>query len=354
MMQEKPIRMVVAGTGTMARYHVRRFTSFPGVTIVGCYDRSQRRAEEFSREMGLTYATSDLDALLRTHPVDAVSGAVADSEHYYVAATAIRHNTAVFLEKPFTTTVSEAQHILALQQDYHVPVVVNFSKINYPSMWGMIHAIENGFAGTPQHLDLSYLQSWLITTVWGEWWRDPRWLWRISSSHGGGGALRDLGSHLVYVALCIAGPASTCNVTTEQRADRNAASASGYSCDMNDSFSIRLTHTNGIHTTIRGSYAEAGHVNTVRASLIGSERVLLSDTGAHQNEMNTYRPLPLRSHLTPCASGTCTQHTIHSSQDFEHHAVGTRSHRQPSRLSECNRFWIAALCPRDSDTLPPR
>lgn len=282
MMHVDPIRLVVAGTGAMARYHVQRFMSFPGVTVVGCYDRCQQRANEFSQELGIRHATSDLASLLRNHAVDGVCAAVADSEHYHVAVTAIRHNTAVFLEKPFTTTVAEAQRIVTLQHDYQVPVVVNFSKLNYPAIWGMLHASDNGMAGTPAHLDLAYLQSWLITTIWGEWWHNPRWLWRISSSHGGGGALRDLGSHLVYLALRIGGPITSSDVTTERRADRTAASTSEFSCDLNDTFSIHLTHTNGLHTTVHGSYAEPGHANTVRASLIGNQRVLVADTDADQ------------------------------------------------------------------------
>lgn len=280
MMHIEPIRLVVAGTGAMARYHVQRFMSFPGVTVVGCYDRCQQQALDFSRELGIRYATSDLASLLRNHPVDGVCAAVADSEHYRVTDTAIRHQTAVFLEKPFTTTVAEAQRLVALQHEYQVPVMVNFSKLNYPTIWGLLHASDNGMAGTPEHVDLAYLQSWLISTVWGEWWHNPRWLWRISSSHGGGGALRDLGSHLVYLALRIGGPITSSDVATQRRADRSAASASDFSCDLNDTFSIHLTHTNGLHTTVHGSYAEPGHANTVRASLIGNRCVLLADTHA--------------------------------------------------------------------------
>ena len=288
-MQAKPIRLVVAGTGAMARYHVTRFSAFPGVTVVGCYDRSKHRAEQFSREMGIFHASSDLESLLRDHPVDAVCAAVADSEHHYVAIAAIRHHTPLFLEKPFTTSAAEAQQVVDLQAIHRVPVVINFSKLNYPNTYGMLHAINYGYAGTPRHLDLAYLQSWLITTVWGEWWSDPRWLWRISSSHGGGGALRDLGSHLVYIALRVGGATSSCDISTDCRADRMAASASGFSCDLNDTFSIRLTHTSGLRTTIRGSYAEGGHVNTVRTSLIGSHRVLVSDTGSDPHAMETSR-----------------------------------------------------------------
>lgn len=279
----------------MARYHVTRFTSFPGVTVVGCYDRSQRRAEEFSREMGIGHATSDLTALLRNVPVDAVCAAVADSEHYHVTATAIRHDTPVFLEKPFTTTVAEAHRIIELQHHHKVPLVINFSKLNYPNIWGMLRAIEYGRAGTPQHVNLAYLQSWLISTVWGEWWRNPRWLWRISSSHGGGGALRDLGSHLVYLALRIGGAASSCDLITEHRADRDAAYSSGFSCDLNDTFTIRLSHSSGLRTTIHGSYTEPGHINTVRAAVIGSQRVLVSDTQASQTTMavhDRFKPHP--------------------------------------------------------------
>ncbi|MEX2443631.1 MAG: Gfo/Idh/MocA family oxidoreductase [Alkalispirochaeta sp.] len=281
----KPLQFVIAGTGAMARYHVGRFSGFSGVRFVGCYDRSRQRAEEFSQEMGIPEAGADLPEILNRRRVDAVCAAVADPEHYHVVAGALDAGTPVFVEKPFTMTTREAESIVALQQERQVPITVNFSKINYPAILGLVYGADYGMVGAPEHLELSYLQSWLVSEVWGEWWNNPRWLWRISSSHGGGGALRDLGSHLVYLALRIGGEIVSFDVSTSCEASRRAAHRSGFSCDMNDTFVINAEHAGGLRTTIRGSYAASGHTNTVRARYVGSARTLVADTGVGSNSM---------------------------------------------------------------------
>lgn len=289
----QPLQFVIAGTGAMARYHVQRFSRLGGVQFVGCYDRSRHRAEAFSREMGIPESGADLSSVLNRRNVDAVCGAVADPEHYRVVVEAIENGIPVFVEKPFTMTTGEAESIVTLQQERQVAIMVNFSKLNYPAIFGLVCGADHGRVGRPRELELSYQQSWLVSEVWGEWWKNPRWLWRISSSHGGGGALRDLGSHLVYLALRIGGEIVSFDVSTSCEASRRAADKSGFSCDMNDTFVIEAEHAGGLLTTIRGSYAVPGHINTVRARYVGSAGTLVADTGIDTHSMVVHGHEPL-------------------------------------------------------------
>lgn len=264
------VRIAVAGSGAMSRYHVHRFGALNGVTLAGCYDRSIERATALAREFSGDSAFDDIGELLDQVRPDALSVATADSQHYELTAAAIKRAVPVFLEKPFTVDVVQAEHLVTLQQRYQVPIMVNFSKINYPAVWGLINAVDAGAVGQLRELELHYMQSWLISDVWGVWWREPRWLWRISSSHGGGGALRDLGSHLIYLALRLAGDATSVSVTTAITADRREAGGSGYSCDMNDRFGVELGFSGGAVARITGSYAEPGCINRVYVKAIGT------------------------------------------------------------------------------------
>ena len=264
------VRIAIAGSGAMSRYHAQRFGALNGVALAACYDRSIERATALAREFSVDSAYDDIGDLLDQERPDALSVATADSQHYELTAAAIKRAVPVFLEKPFTVDVVQAEHLVSLQQRYQVPIMVNFSKINYPAVWGLINAVDAGVVGQLRELELHYMQSWLISGVWGDWWRQPRWLWRISSSHGGGGALRDLGSHLVYLALRLAGDAASVSVTTAVTADRRAAGGSGYSCDMNDRFCVELGFTGGAVARIAGGYAEPGCINRVYVRAIGT------------------------------------------------------------------------------------
>ncbi|TVR73758.1 MAG: gfo/Idh/MocA family oxidoreductase [Spirochaetaceae bacterium] len=264
------LRLAVAGTGAMARYHLVRFGSIAGVRPVSCYDRSGGRSRALAEEFSLR-PCDDIHALLEPGEIDAVSVAVADSQHHEIAAAAIEKGIPVFLEKPFTENIRQAEHLVELQARYGVPVMVNFSKINYPAIRGLMVAAGAGGLGRIREMELRYQQRWLGSTVWGEWWTNPRWLWRISSSHGGGGALRDLGSHLLFLALRLGGAPAGVTVESSIRGDRSTAAGSGYSCDMNDTFSMEITFAGGAVARLQGSYVDPRWTNRVYACVTGTE-----------------------------------------------------------------------------------
>lgn len=263
------LRLAVAGTGAMARYHLVRFESTGKVVPVTCYDRSRQRSHCLMGEFALQ-ACHDIDDLLDNRRIDAVSIAAADVQHYELCAAAIRRGIPVFMEKPFTVDVPEAEHLVELQAQYKVPVLINFSKINYPAIYGVMAAVSRGGLGRVQEIELKYQQRWMTGTAWGEWWRDPRWLWRISSSHGGGGALRDLGSHLLFLALRLGGPVTEVHSRTAITVDRSIVQDPEYSCDMNDTFAMELVHSGGVRTRVHGSYADPSWTNRVYLRVIGT------------------------------------------------------------------------------------
>lgn len=268
-MANNPLKVAVAGSGSMAQYHISRFSGLKHVSVVGVYDRSAERARATAQKCGISRWFSDVDQMISVTEPDAVSIAVADSQQYSIAGSVLRMKIPAFVEKPFTTDVFQADHLVQLQDTFSVPVVVNFSKINYPAIWGLISAVQHGVLGNLRMIELKYRQSWIISTVWGEWWNDPRWLWRISSSHGGGGAFRDLGSHLFFLALQLGGDIQGVRTELSRVADRRKAEASGYSCDLNDTFLSRIRYRCGAQGIISGGYAEPGFVNEVYARVEG-------------------------------------------------------------------------------------
>jgi predicted dehydrogenase len=266
---EKPVTIAVAGTGAMARYHVQRFRAFPHVEVVGCYDRKADRAQAFAAEAGIAMAADTVEGLLDRSAPDGLTVASADAEQHYAVSAALERDIPLFVEKPFGTSSAEAAELAALQRERDVPVLVNFSKLNFPAIWGLVQLVETGGLGAPRSVELSYLQSWIVSTVWGRWWEEPRWLWRISSHKGGGGAARDLGSHLFYLLFRLGGAATLRSGRTEIRADRSAAAESGASCDLNDTFTAELALSSGATATVHASYAAPDYVNYLYARVVG-------------------------------------------------------------------------------------
>jgi predicted dehydrogenase len=80
----------------------------PGVTLEGVYDLDGGKAEKAAAEFGTTAYPSMDDLLGR---VEAVTIATNTLVHYEVAVRALDHGKHIFLEKPITQTIAEADSL---------------------------------------------------------------------------------------------------------------------------------------------------------------------------------------------------------------------------------------------------
>ncbi len=110
-MPEAPVRVGVVGVGALGRHHARVWAEIPGATLVGVHDLDAGRAAEVAARHGCR-AFPDAAALLEA--VDAVSIAVPTVDHHAVARLALERGRDVLLEKPITTTLAQADEIVAL------------------------------------------------------------------------------------------------------------------------------------------------------------------------------------------------------------------------------------------------
>lgn len=114
-------RVGVVGAGSLGFHHIRILRDLPGVRFSGFVDTRRDRASEVERELGVKSHDS-LDALLAAS--DAVIVVVPTSAHYSVAGAAIEQGKHVFIEKPITTTLEEADRLLELAEKKGVMVQI--------------------------------------------------------------------------------------------------------------------------------------------------------------------------------------------------------------------------------------
>jgi len=104
-------RIGVIGAGSLGYHHVRLLRDMPNVAFAGFYDIDATRAATVQSDLGATAAPS-LTALLDR--VDAVTVVVPTSAHHAVAKQALSRGVHVLIEKPITTTLDEADDLLAI------------------------------------------------------------------------------------------------------------------------------------------------------------------------------------------------------------------------------------------------
>ncbi|MBY0488970.1 MAG: Gfo/Idh/MocA family oxidoreductase [Gemmatimonadaceae bacterium] len=103
-------RLGVVGAGGLGTHHVRILRDLCGERFVGFVDENPARAAEIAAQYGVS-AFPSLDRLL--DEVDAVSVVVPTTAHHAVASQAIARSKHVFVEKPFTVTLEEADDLLS-------------------------------------------------------------------------------------------------------------------------------------------------------------------------------------------------------------------------------------------------
>ncbi|MGE3165276.1 MAG: Gfo/Idh/MocA family oxidoreductase [Planctomycetota bacterium] len=104
------IRVGVVGVGHLGKEHARIYAGLEGATLVGVFDADGARAREVAdRHSCKAYTTPE--ALL--DEVDAVSIAVPTPLHHKVALPFVAAGKALLVEKPLTSTLEEADDLIA-------------------------------------------------------------------------------------------------------------------------------------------------------------------------------------------------------------------------------------------------
>ncbi|WP_177766061.1 Gfo/Idh/MocA family protein [Flavobacterium sp. I3-2] len=111
------LKIGVLGAGHLGKIHLRLLNQSEKYELVGFYDPFKENAEKVAAEFG--YKSFETIAEL-INAVDVVDIVTPTLSHYDCAVEAIKAGKHIFLEKPISNSVEEAEHIIALAKEYNV------------------------------------------------------------------------------------------------------------------------------------------------------------------------------------------------------------------------------------------
>jgi len=111
------LKIGVLGAGHLGKIHLRLLNQSSKYELVGFYDPSKENAEKVSAEFGYKSFDTISDLIASVDVVDIVTPTLS---HYHCAVDAIKAGKHIFLEKPISNTVEEAEHIIELAKEYNV------------------------------------------------------------------------------------------------------------------------------------------------------------------------------------------------------------------------------------------
>lgn len=105
------LKVGIIGTGHLGKLHVKMFKHLKNCQIVGVYDKNFIQSKAAASEYNVN-EFENLNDLL--NQVDAVSIAATTSSHHDLVKKSLENGKHVFVEKPITATISEAEELVKI------------------------------------------------------------------------------------------------------------------------------------------------------------------------------------------------------------------------------------------------
>jgi predicted dehydrogenase len=194
----KIIKTAIFGTGFMGRVHLEAVRRVEGVEPVAIAARNAEVAQRLADAFSIPTVATDYREVLRDPAVDAVHICTPNAQHYAMAKDAILAGKHVLCEKPLTTTVAEAEELVALAKEKKLRNCVCHNLRYYPMVQQMRRMREAGDLGEILVVQGTYSQDWLLY--------DTDWNWRVDATAAGASrCMADIGSHFFDMAEHISG-----------------------------------------------------------------------------------------------------------------------------------------------------
>jgi predicted dehydrogenase len=185
------------GFGFIGKLHANAYNSIPYVfahPAVTAHIQVVLRThpgsdQEFIRNLNIDLVTSKMEDFF-TQPMDAVDICSPNVFHREQVQEAIRQKKHVYCEKPLGRTLADAKAITETARKSGLITHTAFMMRYVPAIRQMKAVIENGGIGQPYHFRAHTFHSSYLDAL-------RPMSWRLSQAVAGGGALADLGIHLM-------------------------------------------------------------------------------------------------------------------------------------------------------------
>ena len=267
------MRLLILGTGGMAKTHAEHFAAIDGVELVGAVDIDPERARAFADRFGIGNTFSTLDEAIAWGAFDAATNVTPDRVHHPTTLALLAAGKHVMCEKPLAENYARADEMArAAEAATGLVTMVNLTYRNVAALQKARAMVLAGEIGKVRHVEASYLQSWLVSRAWGDWATESQWLWRLSTKHGSNGVLGDVGIHILDFASYGTG-SDVEHIFTRMKAFEKAPGnrIGDYDLDANDSFTMTVDFSNGALGVIHASRWATGHLNELRLRVHGDK-----------------------------------------------------------------------------------
>jgi predicted dehydrogenase len=301
----------IGGGRIVERAHLAVLSRVGTADVVGVYDPNRARAEELARALAIAPCRSP-EELWSRRP-DLVVVACPNAEHAAMSVAAMRAGAHVLCEKPMAVRTSEAERMRAAAGETGRRLFVGFPNRHRPEISALERLVAQGALGEVLSIRCGWMRRAGIPGT-GTWF--------AHRSSSGGGALIDLGSHVMHVALRLGGARQPRRALCVLRHSAGTGEdASWYAksrdvrsgrCDVETSASGAIVFENGVDVTLDVGWVSAEPYDRTWFRVLGSRGV------AHVETLFGFSPYgnPASRPLRAWVDGSELELAVASSEDL--------------------------------------
>jgi UDP-N-acetylglucosamine 3-dehydrogenase len=139
------LKAAVIGVGSIGQNHARVYREMEGVDLVGVADANPGNAAKIGNRLNVPFY-SDVNKLLEEQKPDMVSVSVPTSLHFNVGMDMINRGLHVLVEKPITSTLEQAEELVAAAKKKGVMLAVGHIERFNPAVMELRRRLREGMA----------------------------------------------------------------------------------------------------------------------------------------------------------------------------------------------------------------
>jgi predicted dehydrogenase len=151
------LKVAIVGCGKIADFHALQIQRIKGCEIVGVCDREPLMAQQLAERFPVKRCFTDVAELLDTARPDVVHITTPAESHFDLARFCLEQGCNVYVEKPFTLYLQEAEQLVKLAERKRVKLTVGHNDQFSHVARRMRALVQSGYlGGPPVHMESYY------------------------------------------------------------------------------------------------------------------------------------------------------------------------------------------------------
>ena len=263
----------MGGTHTQAWQRGKAVFNWPiDIELKALFDQNHDNLALNGNRFEFERVTTNWREVCEADDIDVISICTPNFAHKEMAEVAAANGKHIWCEKPMATTIDDARSMTETARRHGVKTMLGYNYMKSPAILAIKKLVDEGRIGDIVHFNGVYQEDFMC---------DPTvpHSWRLTKKGGGKGALGDMGSHQVSMAIWLCGSFKEVSARLQTVHTQRPHPETGemLPVETDDQYSAIGTFENGGLFTMHTSWLGQGHKMNLGFELTGTKGAIRFD-----------------------------------------------------------------------------